>query len=96
MDVALRLASRRALSPKTIHAIVLVTPQLSPPAGPGKQAETASIITQADHRAAPAVQSAAWLAVASQPSRRDMVRAQLTTARTWSETSVARHSTDHG
>ena len=95
MDAALRLASRRALCPKTIHAIVLVTTQLSPPAAPGKQAETASIITQADHRRL-GVQSAVWLAVASQPSRRDMVRAQLTTARTWSETSVARHSTDHG
>ena len=32
----------------------------------------------------------------SQPSLRDMIRAQLTIARTWSETSAARHSTDHG
>ena len=34
--------------------------------------------------------------VTSQPSRRDMARAQLTTASTWPESSVARHSTDHG
>ena len=32
----------------------------------------------------------------SQPSRRDMACAQLTTASTWPESSVARHSTDHG
>ena len=42
------------------------------------------------------VQCAAWPAVASQPSRCDIARVQLTTARTWSEVSVARHSTDHG
>ncbi len=34
--------------------------------------------------------------VISQPSRRDMARAQLTIACTWPETSAARHSTDHG
>ncbi len=38
----------------------------------------------------------AWLAVVSQPSRRDIARAQLTTACTWPESSVARHRTDHG
>jgi hypothetical protein len=43
-----------------------------------------------------AVQCAAWSAVASQPSRCDIARAQLTTARTWPEVSAARHSTDHG
>jgi ABC-type transporter Mla MlaB component len=43
-----------------------------------------------------AVQCAAWPVVASQPSRCDIARAQLTTARTWPEASVARHSTDHG
>jgi putative transposase len=43
-----------------------------------------------------AVQCAAWLAVASQPSRCDIARAQLTTACTWPEVSAARHSTDHG
>jgi hypothetical protein len=42
------------------------------------------------------VQCAAWPAVASQPSRCDIACAQLTTARTWPESSAARHRTDHG
>ena len=45
---------------------------------------------------ATAGQGAGWPAVASQPSRCDIARVQLTTARTWPEVSVARHSTDHG
>ena len=32
----------------------------------------------------------------SQPSRFDIACAQLTTARTWPESSAARHRTDHG
>ncbi len=41
---------------------------------------------------------AAWpaTAAASQPSRFDIACAQLTTARTWPESSAARHRTDHG
>jgi len=40
---------------------------------------------------------AVWLAAAlSQPSRFDIACAQLTTARTWPESSAARHRTDHG
>jgi len=35
-------------------------------------------------------------AVVSQPSRFDIACAQLTTARTWPESSAARHRTDHG
>jgi hypothetical protein len=41
---------------------------------------------------------AAWpaAAVVSQPSRFDIACAQVTTARTWPESSAARHRTDHG
>ena len=42
------------------------------------------------------VQCTASRAVASQPSRLDIARAQATTARTWPESSAARHSTDQG
>jgi hypothetical protein len=42
------------------------------------------------------VQCGAWPAVASQPSRWDIAWAQVTTARTWSESLSARHRTDHG
>ena len=54
--------------------------------------ETASLITQIDH------EPARWLlvVVVSQPSRFDIACAQLTTARTWPESSAARHRTDHG
>jgi hypothetical protein len=41
-------------------------------------------------------QLAAWSAATSQPSLPDMVRAQVTMAWTWPESSAARHRTDHG
>jgi len=39
---------------------------------------------------------AAWTAAVSQPSRFDIACAQLTTTRTWPESSAARYRTDHG
>jgi hypothetical protein len=47
-------------------------------------------------RAVRIVYCADWTAVVSQPSRFDIACAQLTTARTWPESSDARHRTDHG
>ncbi len=41
-------------------------------------------------------QLAAWSAVTSQPSLPDIVRALVTMAWTWPESSAARHRTDHG
>lgn len=41
-------------------------------------------------------QPVAWSAASSQLSRSDMLRAQATTACTWSESSAARHRIDQG
>ena len=84
------------------------TYQQTPSAAMGISAIRASLITRTDHTSTAnrhaRVRSlavgvgywAGWMAVVSQPSRFDIAWAQLTTARTWPESSAARHRTDHG